>query len=53
MHDIYDSEKACMKSFSFSLLVLYHTLKTGDRVIQGPDWQWGSQGFVWRVLLFI
>ena len=45
MHDIYDSEKACMKSFSFSLLVLYHTLKTGDRVIQGPDWQWGSQGF--------
>ena len=45
MHDIYDSEKACMKSFSFSLLVLYHTLKTGDRVIQGPDWQCGSQGF--------
>ena len=45
MHDIYDSEKACMKSFSFSLLVLYPTLKTGDRVIQGPDWQWGSQGF--------
>lgn len=44
MHDIYDSEKACQFSYFFSCLVLYHPLKQGDRVVQGPDWQWGSQG---------
>lgn len=45
MHDIYDSEKHCLSVFSASLLVLYHSLQVGDRVIQGPDWQWGSQGY--------
>ena len=45
MHDIYDSEKHCRRILPRSSLVLYHPLQVGDRVIQGPDWQWGSQGY--------
>lgn len=44
MHDIYDSEKHCRRMLPRSSLVLYHPLQVGDRVIQGPDWQWGTQG---------
>lgn len=45
MHDIYDSEKHCRRMLPRSSLVLYHPLQVGDRVIQGPDWQWGTQGY--------
>ena len=34
LHDIYDNEKE----------FLYPLLEPGDRVIRGPDWQWGDQG---------
>lgn len=30
--------------YEFVIVVLYHPLQVGDRVVQGPDWQWGSQG---------
>ena len=37
----------CLFSFAlceFMIIVLYYPLQAGDRVVQGPDWQWGSQG---------
>ena len=44
LHDIYDNEKECILSPLRSSLVLYPLLEPGDRVIRGPDWQWGDQG---------
>ena len=34
LHDIFDEERA----------FLYPKLYEGDRVVKGPDWQWGNQG---------
>lgn len=46
---IFTIVKSHVSFFSFTLggfivIVLYHPLQVGDRVVQGPDWQWGSQG---------
>ena len=30
--------------FRASFLVMYPPLYEGDRVVRGPDWQWGNQG---------
>lgn len=44
LHDIFDEERACFCSSIPSPLVLYPKLYEGDRVVKGPDWQWGNQG---------
>lgn len=44
LHDIFDEERACFCSSILSPLVLYPKLYEGDRVVKGPDWQWGNQG---------
>ena len=44
LHDISDTEIECMVQTEYVIVVLYPPLRPGDRVIRGPDWQWGSQG---------
>lgn len=44
LHDVFDEERGCYVFGVASSAVLYPALFPGDRVIRGPDWQWGNQG---------